>query len=442
MRARFLRTLLILYVLFFLAVSPASAAESEMEMLRKEVRELNQTVHKLTDVVEKQNQRIDELEGKAPRRKKEPEKPQIVQENVESKALEPKMEDVATTQPSAPIEGDTRQIGFWKVPTGRGTAWKLLPDISVIGVFAGAYFTQDPGPSGHDPSRTGFNLQEIEVAFQSVIDPYIRADVFLSFLETGVELEEAYITTLALPKGFQIKAGKYLLAFGRQNPKHLEAWPFVNNNLINRIIFGDEGLNELGIEFSYLFPTPFFLQAQFSFNQGENPGNFDGPQKADFSYQGRLSGSTDITPNTTLLAGASVAFGDNNTGTDNTTGIFGGDLLLKWKPSQYKGLEWQTEYIYRRRGVQNRVESEGGISSYVLANWSKRWGAGGRVEYFGIPSETERIFRLSPMITFRTTEFFRLRLQYDLIRNIGSDTQHAAMLQMIFNMGVHGAHQF
>jgi hypothetical protein len=433
MRARIFCTLWVFGFAAFYFLPMAQAGDKEVETLQKEVQELNQTVNKLTNIVEKQNQRIDELEGKAPRKKKESEEPKVVQEKVAP----------VETQPSPPAEGDTRQIGLWKVPVGRGGAWKLLPDISVIGIFAGAYFTQDPGANGDNPQRTGFNLQEIELAFQSVIDPYVRGDVFLSFHEDGVDLEEGYVTSLsALPKGLQLRAGKYKIAFGRQNQKHTEVWPFVDNNFINNKIFGGEGFNDLGAEISYLFPTPFFLQFQASVNNGTNEGNFNGPRKADFAYTGRLSGSADISNNVTALIGASTAFGFNDTGVDQLTSVIGGDFLLKWRPSPARGINWQTEYIYRRRQTPGGTEADGGLSSYLLADWSKRWGAGLRAEYYGLPNIGERTFTLSPLIAFRATEFFRLRAQYELLKTFDGDTNHAAFLQMIFNMGPHGAHQF
>jgi len=52
----------------------------------------------------------------------------------------------------------------------------LNPDISIIGIFAGAYFSTDD-PIVHaeaDPENTGINLQEVEVGFQGVVDPYVR----------------------------------------------------------------------------------------------------------------------------------------------------------------------------------------------------------------------------------------------------------------------------
>ncbi|MBF0491453.1 MAG: hypothetical protein HQM15_01575 [Deltaproteobacteria bacterium] len=393
-------------------------AESTHE-LQKQMKALQKTVEELKIIIQKQNERIDQLTGEKQKTKVK----------------------IETITPSGNKE-ETRSLGMWKYPVSSPAA-KMLPDISLIGVFSGAYFQNDPAESGHDPHRTGFNLQEIEVGIQSIIDPYVRGDIFLSFHEDGVELEEGYITTLAgLPKGLQIRAGKYKVGFGRQNQKHLETWSFINNNLPDKYFFGGDGFNELGTEVSYLLPTPFFLQAQFSFNQGTNAGNFDGTRKEDFAYTGRLSTSANITDNLTALAGISAAFGYNDTGLGNTTNLYGGDFLLKWKPSKDKGIEWQSEYIFRRKEVPGAFENEGGLSSYLLGNWSPRWGAGLRAEYLGLPAETEKTFRMSPMLTFRPSEFFRLKAQYDLTKNIGDNVEHAAMLQMIFNMGPHGAHNF
>jgi hypothetical protein len=144
----------------------------------------------------------------------------------------------------------------------------------------------------------------------------------------------------------------------------------------------------------------------------------------------------------TLLVGASGALGFNNTGQGNKTNLVGGDLLLSWRPSSEVGIDWQTEYIYRRREVPFGVEAEGGIYSYILGNWSKRWGAGLRVDYLGIPKESDRTLRLSPMVTFRTTEWFRIKAQYDFIDDDILGVQHAAFLQWIFTMGPHAPHKY
>jgi hypothetical protein len=433
---------LLLVSIFFSVPAPqaAWASDQEIKSLKKEVQELKQSVVELKTLVQQQNQRIEALTGDKTSAVAPP--PQRVAAEQVTPSPTPTADLAAATPGPTPSPSAYRQLGFWKVPVSQTGASRFIPNISVNGVFAVAYFTDDPGEIGHNPSRTGFNLQEIEVAFQSVIDPYIRADVFLSFHEEGVELEEGYITTLSLPKGLQVKGGKYLLPFGRQNPKHLEKWAFVDNNLVNQRLLGPEGFNELGFEVSYLFSTPFFLLLQSNMTQGTTEENFDGERKGDFAYTGRLSGSTDLTDNLTLLAGSSAAFGFNNTGSGNSTMLLGGDLLLSWRPSPYTGIDWQTEYIYRSREVPGASENSGGLYSYLIGNWSKRWGTGLRVDYMGIPNEGDRTFRLSPMVVFRTTEFFQVKAQYELIDDELLGIQQAAFLQWIFTMGPHGAHPF
>src|ERR1019366_205017 len=100
-------------------------------------------------------------------------------------------------RPTASAEDNVRLGG-----AGGAAAKALNPDISVIGDFiAGA---------GHNPLNPtpSFQMHESEVGLQAVVDPYARADFFISFGETGVNVEEGFITFTALPSGFVAKAGK------------------------------------------------------------------------------------------------------------------------------------------------------------------------------------------------------------------------------------------
>jgi hypothetical protein len=82
------------------------------------------------------------------------------------------------------------------------------PDIGVIGDFQGSYISK--GKRNVDAY-----LNETEVSLQAAVDPYIRADFFLSFgrdpvtHKYGVEVEEGYLTTLSLPAQLQLKLGKF-----------------------------------------------------------------------------------------------------------------------------------------------------------------------------------------------------------------------------------------
>ncbi|HSC77625.1 MAG TPA: hypothetical protein VLB32_03590, partial [Candidatus Acidoferrales bacterium] len=69
------------------------------------------------------------------------------------------------------------------------------PDISLVGNFVGALGRNSVRP------LPVLEVPEAELGLQAIIDPFARGDVFLSFGEEGVELEEGYITFTSLPGG-------------------------------------------------------------------------------------------------------------------------------------------------------------------------------------------------------------------------------------------------
>ena len=141
------------------------------------------------------------------------------------------------------------------------------PDIGVVADFRTSYISQ--GKKNFDAY-----LNETEFSFQSVVDPYIRADFFLSFgrdpvtHKYGVEVEEGYLTTLSLPAKLQLKVGKFREAIGRLNPIHPHALPFIDlpNAYVN--YFGEGGLNDEGVSLSWLSPAKFYQEFVFQATSG------------------------------------------------------------------------------------------------------------------------------------------------------------------------------
>ena len=105
----------------------------------------------------------------------------------------------------------------------------MLPNISIILDVAAAMFSDDDNLQGgaHDPNSNGFNLQQLELSLNKSVDPYFRFDSNIVFSLFGVEVEEAYATTIDLPWNLQVRAGQFLTRFGRINPTHPHSWDFV-----------------------------------------------------------------------------------------------------------------------------------------------------------------------------------------------------------------------
>src|SRR5205085_10491800 len=159
-----------------------------------------------------------------------------------------------------------------------GAAAKVLnPDISVIGDFLGAM--------GHGANRAqpSLEMHESEVGFQEVIDPYARADFFISFGEQGVNLEEGYLTFTALPAGLQVKVGKMRAAFGRVNQMHNHVLPWVDRPLVTQnLVGGEDGINDAGISISRIIPAPkgLFLEGTAQVFRGDSDNVFAAPQRS------------------------------------------------------------------------------------------------------------------------------------------------------------------
>src|SRR5207245_11511633 len=121
------------------------------------------------------------------------------------------------------------------------------PDMAVIGDFLGA---AGRNQVNRNPA---LELHESEAAFQAVVDPYARADFFISFGEQGVNVEEGFLTFTELPAGFLTKVGKMRAAFGRVNGLHNPVLPWTDRPLvIQNLVGGENGSNDAGITLAAL----------------------------------------------------------------------------------------------------------------------------------------------------------------------------------------------
>ena len=115
-------------------------------------------------------------------------------------------------------------------------------------------------------------LHESEAAFQAVVDPYARADFFISFGEEGVNVEEGFITLTSLPGGLLTKVGKMRAAFGKVNSLHNHVLPWADRPLvIGNLVGGEDGINDAGISVARLIPNPWvFLEATGQVFRGDS----------------------------------------------------------------------------------------------------------------------------------------------------------------------------
>ncbi len=358
----------------------ASAQESDLEVVKRQLKEATESFHKAMEqqrlVIESLTKKVNQLETQ---------QAGVTNQQAELKRLVQAGAPTSPADPNAPFKTGWSPTD----PIRIGTAQNYL-GVSFDGLFAAGSSTASDietlQPGGHDPKQRGFTVQNLETTFTGMVDPYFRgqANIVLQ-IDTGgetiIEAEEAYLETMALPWNLQVKAGQYFTEFGRLNPTHPHSWAFVDQPLVNNRFLGGDGLRNPGARVSWLMPTPFYSELFFgvqnshgetatSFRSG-GQGHGGGEEGLPFGYRHsdndrglrhvddllftpRLATSFELTDVQTLVLGASGAFGPNANGGEGNTHsqIYGVDMFWKWKPLSSNGgfpfVSWQTEAMLRR----------------------------------------------------------------------------------------------
>lgn len=333
------------------------------------------------------------------------------------------------------------------VPSGSQprTAPSTLPDISVIGDFQASY-------KNNIRRKFDAGINEAEFSFQSVVDPYARADFFLTAGRDtasgkfNVDLEEGYVTTLSLPAHLQLKAGKFRSAMGRINPVHPHALPFISLPDAYVNYFG-EGINDEGASLSWIIPNSLFYQelvVQFTDGPIENP-SFSRSVGNTYFEMAHLKNFFDLSDNATLELGFSGMTGKNFYELRSNIGAI--DLTYKWKPVQfntYKSFTWQSEAYFSNANVSgDTIVNSFGMYSFVNFQFSKRLFFTGMYSYSDKPYTAgthENSF--SATIGWYATEFQKVEIEGITTSGNKITNQSRVQMRWIFVIGTHGAHQY
>lgn len=342
----------------------------------------------------------------------------------------------------------------------------INPDISVIGDVR-ASWSNNSADEGSD--RLNLNLHEAEIAFQGYLNPYARGDAYVAFHEVeGAELEELYITfTRGLPLGLSLRAGQYLLDFGKINPLHPHAYSFIVPPLSHVEYFGAEGLRDVGVHASLPLPTGGVAT---TISLDLLKGDFLAPH----GHEHEEEATDEETPNERGFAGrwnsffALDDFSSLSIGGTAVTGvpeesarrwIWGGDIKFRWKPDRYRSLTFVGEYVGNRQPVEHHEEiplaantahdeeheylSRHGVFGYIDYQFRQRYNVGGLGDWVqGAEDESKKKWRLGGFVGFAPVEessLLRLLLAYN--KDVAADEGYwSGILQLVFSLGPHKPH--
>lgn len=337
--------------------------------------------------------------------------------------------------------------------SSRGLSNAMNPAISAVGITtAGGTSRSLHSENGApDDLETGIAIQEVEVRASAIVDPFFRADVSIAGNADEIGFEEAYLTTLELPR-VTLRVGQMLATVGRHNVLHTHAFPFITAPLPWRALLGPEGLRDPGVSADVLLPLPFYAELTGQVFSGEwaaFDGSADAPDQrrpSDFAYVGHAKTLFDLSDSTTLELGTSYVGGRNGFG--EMTNVIAGDVTLKWKPidaERYSGFDWTTEYVWVERDGAPIDHRRGGGYTAVRYQFGQQWWLQARGALLGLPDGSDdQTLRGEALLAFVPSEFSALRVQYAVERaNHGdTDTIHELFAQAVFSIGPHPAHAY
>jgi len=330
------------------------------------------------------------------------------------------------------------------LPTyGPASSKVFNPDIAVIGDFLGAI-----GKNNSDRATPSLELHEAEASFQAIVDPYARADFFLTFSPDEVGVEEGFITFTSLPANFLVKVGKMRASFGKANQMHNHVLPWTDRPLVTQdLVGGEEGISDAGVSVSRLFPNEIlFLEATAEVYRGESPELFRAPTRGDLTYVGRLRGYRDLTESTNLDFGGSFAQGHNDAGPSFKTRLWGADLAFRYRPLRraiYRRLILRTEAVWSRKELEGGVVNAFGAYVSGEYQFARRWFGGVRLDRSDRADRPDRQDQgLSALLTYWPSEFSQVRGQYRYTKYANGIKANELLCQLLFSIGAHGAHTF
>ncbi|MDA0812954.1 MAG: hypothetical protein O3C21_11285 [Verrucomicrobia bacterium] len=342
----------------------------------------------------------------------------------------------------------------------------------------------------HDPNREGFTMQNLELGTSLRLGEYLEGfATYAAVVDLDDEWsggwEEAFLKVKSLPGGFELRGGRYFNRFGFYNAVHPHGYFFVDKDLLEGRILGEDSLATEGGEITWRLPTPFTSALSYSFGTAVVEGHGDEHEKEEeppFEAEGAAFSNDlhnlhwlakwDYNDFHQFSGHLSAAWGDNAFARDTSAYTVGVEYL--WRENGYepggRHLRWRTAAMMRDinaisghlPGEEEEEEelheeedehheedeheeeearsaslSEWGLSSSLHYGWNDSLETGLGVAWVeGIaPAGLDERLRLSPVMTFRPTRNTNLKLQYNFDRLSGNQDEHSVWLGFGFNWG-------
>jgi hypothetical protein len=299
------------------------------------------------------------------------------------------------------------------------------------------------GTNTQGDAGAGFLLGTGELFVSAPIDPFLRGYASINgTTDHGFDVEEAALVTTALPWNLTVKGGRFFADLGRFSHWHDEALPFVSRPESLERLVGGESLSE-GAEVAWLAPMDQYLNVTVGVYNSVGAARFDDPAEfgaakgqrsfSELTYLVHPTTYFDLSDTLNLELGGSYL----SVPTGARRGLYGVDATLRHQPGTsefYQGTDVGVEWLWSSESFEDAQLQDGGTVSgrfrrdggyaYFESFFGRRFSAGAGFDYaenvFG-PKDLQRTY--SAFLTWKPSEFQRLRLQWDDVGIDGPDDQ-------------------
>ena len=433
---------------FCLTIPTANAADSGIQAVRQEIQALREAYEKRINALEAQLKRIEQ-----------------------PRAAQPKGNPRVSATGGRAARDNSFNPSIGVILNGKATSYSSSEsEIAGFGI----------GEEG-ERARKGLGIGESELTFSSNVDDKFYGSTTAAIVREGgedkVELEEAYLLTLpglGLPDGLRIKAGRAFWTLGYMNERHTHTDDFADRPLPYRI-FLNNAFNDDGVEFAWVLPTDFFAEIGGGVFRGDD---FPFGESSDgvnaWSLFARIGG--DIGDTQSWRLGAYVLDGDADSRASNEdmvtfmgdTRLYAVDLRYTWAPTgnpSQSEVTVQGEYFHRDEdgsyedadagtGTVAFNDSSSGWYLQSIYKFFPKWRAGVRYSRMNAPdvpaglagsaleSGSHDPQAFSIMGDWTSSEFGRIRLQYNYEELSSGQKDNQFILQYVIAFGAHGAHAY
>ena len=335
------------------------------------------------------------------------------------------------------------------------------------------HYTRAGFPIVDGAAPQGLSLGESEVSLAANIDDKFYGQCTLSYDDdngkASTNIEEAYIDTLALPNGLNVRAGRFFSNIGYLNSHHAHTDNFVDRPLAYQAFLADQ-YGDDGAQLRWVAPLDLFLELGGEVFRGEKFPTAGANHSGVGAHTLFAHAGGDVGTENSWLAGismlkASTTGADDGFSGDNT--LYLADATWKWAPNgntKDGGVTLRSEYFLDRLhgtysplndGIdlanpvpdQPWVGTRRGVYLESVYRISRTWDVGYRFDKLWAGSGNPFATGFDPVrhsveLTWRNSEFSFFRVQYSHDDPLRGATDNAFYLQYDVSLGAHGAHKF